>query len=74
MECEEVGLCLWEYLDQELAPEEAVAVGAHLEGCFRCYPAYCWNRSFLELLARQRASCCAPAALRLSVCRLLASQ
>jgi anti-sigma factor RsiW len=54
MECEAVVIRLWEYLDQELAPEEAEAVGAHLTYCAHCYPAFCWDRAFLKLLARQR--------------------
>lgn len=67
MRCEEVLLCLWEYLDQELAREEAEAVAAHLDHCGRCHPAYCWDRAFLELLARQRGNCSVPAALVTSI-------
>jgi mycothiol system anti-sigma-R factor len=67
MRCEEVLLHLWEYLDQELAREEAEAVAAHLGYCGRCHPAYCWDRALLELLARQRATCSAPAALVMSI-------
>jgi anti-sigma factor RsiW len=60
MECEEVLIRLWEYLDRELGPEEAASVGKHLHGCSRCYPAYCRDRAFLALLARQRTICPAP--------------
>ena len=67
MRCEEVLLCLWEYLDQELAREEAEAVAAHLGHCGRCHPAYCWDRALLELLARQRGNCSVPAALVTSI-------
>lgn len=67
MECETVISRLWEYLDRELAPEVADAVGGHLNDCARCYPAYCCDRAFLELLARQHAACSAPAALVASV-------
>jgi mycothiol system anti-sigma-R factor len=63
MRCEEVLLNLWEYLDQELAREEAEAVARHLDHCGRCHPAYCWDRALLDLLARQRDNCAAPAAL-----------
>jgi anti-sigma factor RsiW len=55
MRCEDVLAVLWEYLDQELAPEEAGVVRAHLSGCPHCHPAYCCDRAFLALLARQRA-------------------
>lgn len=67
MRCEEVLLRLWEYLDQELAREEAARVKAHLDRCARCHPAYCCDRAFLELLARQRATCSAPTLLAISV-------
>jgi mycothiol system anti-sigma-R factor len=67
MRCEEVLLRLWEYLDQELAREEAKAVASHLGHCGRCHPAYCWDRALLELLARQRGNCSAPAALVVSI-------
>ena len=60
MRCEEVLIRLWEYLDEELASEEAAAVKFHLHDCRQCHPAYCCDRAFLELLARQRATCSAP--------------
>jgi mycothiol system anti-sigma-R factor len=67
MECRDVLIRLWEYLDAELGPEEANAVAAHLSACRACYPAYCCNRALLELLARQRTVCRAPAALLVSI-------
>jgi anti-sigma factor (TIGR02949 family) len=63
MECRDVLVRLWEYLDQELRPEEAKAVEAHLRGCGGCYPTYCCDRALLELLARQRTICSAPPTL-----------
>lgn len=67
MNCEEVLVLLWEYLDDELAPEEVETVGAHLRRCDSCHPAYCCDRAFLELLARQRARCSAPPVLAASI-------
>lgn len=67
MECEEALSRLWEYLDAELASEEAAAVRLHLRDCRRCHPAYCCDRAFLELLARQRAGCSAPGILVASI-------
>jgi len=67
MECKEVLICLWEYLDEELSPEEAAEVTAHLSHCGACYPAYCCDRALLDLLARQRTTCSAPAALVISI-------
>jgi mycothiol system anti-sigma-R factor len=63
MKCEEVLARLWEYLDEELAPEEADDMRAHLGHCGDCYPAYCWDKAFLQLVARLRDSCSAPASL-----------
>jgi mycothiol system anti-sigma-R factor len=60
MECEEVLIRLWEYLDQQLGPEEVASIQVHLSGCPGCYPAYCCDRAFLQLLARQRASSAPP--------------
>jgi anti-sigma factor (TIGR02949 family) len=71
MECEEVLIRLWEYLDQELGPEEADSVGKHLNGCSRCHPAYCCDRALLALLARQRNSCSTPPSLVVRVRRRL---
>ena len=74
MECDEVLLRLWEYLDQELGPAEAAAVQNHLRRCSGCYSACRCNGAFLDLLARQRATCSAPAHLVISVrTRLTAS-
>ncbi len=70
MECEAVVVLLWEYLDEELGPKEAEEVGAHLTRCPQCRPAYCCDRAFLQLLARQR-SLCAPPLLVASVRALL---
>ena len=67
MDCKEVLIRLWEYLDQELGPEEAAAVRAHLSDCVNCYPAYRCDQALLDLLARQRARCSAPAALKVSI-------
>ena len=67
MECKEVLIRLWEYLDEELGPEESEAVAAHLNRCRQCFPAYCCDRALLELLARQRTVCSAPASLVMSI-------
>ena len=63
MECEEVLVRLWEYLDQELEPEEAERIRAHLEWCRNCYPAYRRDRAFLQLLGRLAKGCSAPPTL-----------
>lgn len=67
MECEEVVIRLWEYLDEELTPEEVEAVAAHLSRCGRCHPRCCRDRAFLALLARQRFGHSAPPLLQASI-------
>jgi anti-sigma factor (TIGR02949 family) len=74
MECEEVLIRLWEYLDHELGPEEAESVGQHLYGCSSCQPAYCCDRAFLDLLARQRDICSAPPSLVIRVRRCFSAE
>jgi anti-sigma factor (TIGR02949 family) len=63
MLCDEVIIRLWEYLDQELAPEDAAQVAVHLSDCSVCYPVYCQDRAFLALVARVKRSVTAPPAL-----------
>ncbi|MGI9040781.1 MAG: anti-sigma factor family protein [Gemmatimonadales bacterium] len=68
MDCPEVVRRLWEYLDGELAAEEAGAVRLHLESCSQCRPACHCDRAFLLLLSRSlRASAAAPSTLAASV-------
>jgi predicted anti-sigma-YlaC factor YlaD len=54
MTCEDVLTRRWEYLDEELAPEEARAVVAHLGGCPECRGAYRCDRAFLLSIGRLR--------------------
>jgi predicted anti-sigma-YlaC factor YlaD len=67
MECEEVLIRLWEYLDQELDPEEAQSIAEHLYGCLSCRSVCQCDRALLDLLARQRTSCRAPHLLVLRI-------
>ena len=54
MTCEDVLTRLWEYLDEELTPEDARAVGVHLGDCPGCHGAYRCDRGFLLILGRLR--------------------
>jgi anti-sigma factor RsiW len=63
MLCDQVLRRLWEYLDQELPPEDAAEVAIHLGDCADCYPVYCHDRAFLQLLARVKDSVPVPLAL-----------
>jgi anti-sigma factor (TIGR02949 family) len=50
--CREAVSRLWEYLDGELAAENADAVRAHLETCARCWPHTDFQRAYQRFLAR----------------------
>jgi hypothetical protein len=67
MTCEDVLNRVWEYLDEELAAEEADSLTLHLGGCRNCRVAFCCDRAFLDLIARQRSRIRAPARLSLGV-------
>jgi hypothetical protein len=56
MQCDEVLVRLWEYLDRELGPYDALEMNVHLTGCADCYPVYRWDVALLNLLARVRVS------------------
>jgi len=63
MECREVIDRLWEYLDGELAAEEAAAIGGHLGECPTCRPRCRCDRTFLLVIRRSlTAPCPAPIA------------
>jgi anti-sigma factor (TIGR02949 family) len=60
MTCQHVIEHLWDYLDGELSPSEAEAIGEHLAQCGRCYPQYRFQFAFLELLVRHRTRVAPP--------------
>ena len=50
--CEDAMRKLWDFLDGELAEEERDGLMKHLEVCHRCYPAYDFQRAYLEYTRR----------------------
>jgi mycothiol system anti-sigma-R factor len=73
MECSEVTARLWEYLDGELAAEEAAAVDGHLAVCPFCRPHHHCDRAFLILVVRSLGRPCqAPTRLRIAILARLA--
>jgi len=64
MGCEEAMARLWEFLDGEMPEEEREALRRHLEVCNRCFPAYDFQRAYLEYTQRLATREQAPAELR----------
>ena len=71
LDCGAVIQQLWEYLDAELGPERMQAVRTHLTLCAECYPAYDFERAFLEAIADCGCSTCAPHDVRCHVVEAL---
>jgi anti-sigma factor (TIGR02949 family) len=73
MECPEVTDRLWEYLDGELAAEEAALVDRHLAGCPVCRSHHRCDGALLVLIVRSlSAPCPAPQSLFVAVRERLA--
>ena len=52
--CEEAAKRVYDYLDGELAEEDAEEIRCHVQQCERCYPMFNWERLFLDAL-KERA-------------------
>jgi anti-sigma factor (TIGR02949 family) len=68
LECREAIARLQDYLKQELTPERAGELRAHLEHCRPCEGYARFERSFLEMLEARAHHCC-PEELRARVLR-----
>jgi anti-sigma factor (TIGR02949 family) len=64
MQCADAMRQLWDYLDGELAREQAVLLAAHLAVCQRCHPQIAFEQAFLAVLAAARRDHHDPVALR----------
>jgi anti-sigma factor (TIGR02949 family) len=62
--CEDAMRQLWDFLDGELAEDDREALEKHLEVCGRCYPAYDFQRAYLEYTRRLATREQAPPDLR----------
>jgi anti-sigma factor (TIGR02949 family) len=71
--CEEVFRRLDEYLDRELAPDEAARVRVHLETCAACASEYAFEESVLLTVKAKLRRVDIPPALRTRIERQLAS-
>ncbi|MEP6619502.1 MAG: zf-HC2 domain-containing protein [bacterium] len=62
--CVDVLRHLWDYLDDEITPESAQRLEAHIASCGQCRGYEGYQTCFLESLARLRREFDAPNALR----------
>jgi len=75
MGCRDVMERLWEFLDGELPEQDREALERHLEACGRCYPAYDFQKSYLEYTRRLATRVGAPPEVRRQLFeRLLATE
>ena len=71
LDCQEAIARLQDYLKQELTPELAGELRAHLEHCRPCEGYARFEQSFLEMLEAQAHHCGCPGELRARVLREL---
>jgi len=75
MRCEDAMRKLWDFLDGELSEDEQEALKKHLEVCRRCYPAYDFQKAYLNYTRRLATQEQAPPELRRRLfMRLLAEE
>lgn len=55
IDCHDVMKQLWEYVDNELPPDEARAIADHLARCARCNPQHRFQVAFLAAIVRAHA-------------------
>ena len=74
IDCREAATRLQDYLKQELTPELAAEVRAHLEHCRPCFGEARFERSFLAMLeSRARGQGC-PGRLRAKIISVLRAE
>ena len=62
--CADVVRHLWDYLDEQLTPEGAERLRAHMTACEKCRGYSDYQACFLEAVAKLRANLDAPASVR----------
>lgn len=72
--CEHVLERLWEFLDEELSPDEEVQVQQHLNICNQCFPRYDFQRAYFEYAHRIRDRDHASPELRRRVFKMILEQ
>jgi anti-sigma factor (TIGR02949 family) len=74
LDCREAAARLQDYLKQELTPELAAKVRAHLEACRPCFDHARFEESFVLMLQARARRCGCPRDLRSRVISLLRTE
>jgi anti-sigma factor (TIGR02949 family) len=74
IDCREAHARLQDYLKQELTPELAAEVQAHLDRCRPCFKQARFERSFLLMLAAKSRGTCCPGELRARILAALRAE
>lgn len=74
LDCREAADRLHDFLKQELTPEVAAEMRAHLEKCRPCFEHARFEQSFLAKLQQQAARCVCPETLRARIMGLLRAE
>jgi anti-sigma factor (TIGR02949 family) len=67
VDCREALAQLQDYLKQELTPESAQRIAAHLEYCRPCFAHLQYERNFRVMLETKAGKQCCPDSLRLKI-------
>lgn len=74
IDCREAAARLQDFLKQELTPEVAAGVQAHLEKCRPCFAHARFERTFVAMLETRARQCECPDALRARVASILRAE
>jgi anti-sigma factor (TIGR02949 family) len=74
IDCREAHARLQDYLKEELTPERAAEVAAHLERCRPCFAQAKFEESFLLMLKSMTRHTCCPNTLRARILSALRAE
>ena len=74
LDCREAADRLHEFLKQELTPDVAAEMRAHLEKCRPCFAHAQFEQNFLAKLQQQAGQCSCPDTLRARIMGLLRAE
>jgi anti-sigma factor (TIGR02949 family) len=66
-DCQQALALLQDYLKQELTPELAERIAAHMQRCRHCFTHLTFEQSFITMVESKGKKTCCPNALRLKI-------